>query len=165
MYLSTVTIRKGHDDLLSAFDILWSKGIDINLTIVGNKGWRIDGFIERLLGHQQLNKKLFWKERLLDSDVAELYQKSDIAFIASEDEGFGLVLEEGLANQVKVIARDIDVFRERNYPNLYFFSGGPEGLSQKIIEVASLNFEKIPDGAIRTLKDFTSGLADIFRLI
>jgi glycosyltransferase involved in cell wall biosynthesis len=161
IYLSTVTIRKGHAELLSAFDLLWEQGFDISLTIVGNKGWLIDDFIERLQSHPQNGLKLFWKERLLDAEVSELYKITDIAFITSEDEGYGLVLEEGLANNVKVIARDIPVFRERNYPNLYFYSGGPKGLSEKILEVALLPLEKTSRDAIRTFHDFNVGLVEV----
>jgi glycosyltransferase involved in cell wall biosynthesis len=165
IYLSTVTIRKGHAELLSAFDLLWEQGVDISLTIIGNKGWLIDDFIKRLQSHPQNGLKLFWKERLLDAEVAELYKITDIAFIASEDEGYGLVLEEGLANNVKVIARDIPVFRERDYPNLYFYSGGPRGLSDKILEVALLPLEKNSRTAIRTFHDFNVGLAEVIQVI
>ena len=165
IYLSSVTIRKGHAELLSAFDLLWEQGFDISLTIVGNKGWLIDDFVERLQSHPQNGLKLFWKERLLDSEVTELYRITDIAFITSEDEGFGLVLEEGLANDVKVIARDIPVFRERDYPNLYFYSGGPKGLSEKILEVALLPLEKSASSTIRTFQDFNVRLAEVLRLV
>lgn len=165
IYVSTVTIRKGHADLLSAFDLLWAKGMDISLTIVGNRGWLIDDFIERMTSHAEFDKKLFWRERLNDREVAALYAESDIAFIVSEDEGFGLVLEEGLANGVKVIARDIPIFRERQYPNLYFFSGGPKELSEKILQVVPIPFNPMPAGSIKTLDDFAAGLADILRTV
>jgi glycosyltransferase involved in cell wall biosynthesis len=165
LYVSTVTIRKGHAELLSAFDLLWGQGLDISLTIVGNRGWLIDDFIERMRTHAEFGARLFWRERLSDLEIYELYQQSDISFIASEDEGFGLVLEEGVANGVKVIARDIPVFRERSYPNLYFFSGGPKELSEKILEVAPIPVEPLPEGSIRTLKDFVNDLVQIFKMI
>lgn len=165
IYLSTVTIRKGHAELLSAFDLLWEQGFTISLTIVGSKGWLIDDFIERLQSHPQNGLKLFWKEGLNDSEVAELYKVTDIAFIASEDEGFGLVLEEGLANGLKVIARDIAVFRERSHPNLHFYSGGPKELSEKILEVAHLPLENLSNSAVRSMQDFKIELTKVIRLI
>jgi glycosyltransferase involved in cell wall biosynthesis len=165
IYVSTVTIRKGHAELLSAFDLLWAQGLEISLTIVGNRGWLINDFIERMTTHSEYGSRLLWLERITDDEVAHLYRQSDIAFIPSEDEGFGLVLEEGLANQVKVIARDIPVFREREYPNLYFFSGGAKELSEKILEVAPIPLEPIPEGSIRTMMDFTSGLTQIIKMI
>jgi glycosyltransferase involved in cell wall biosynthesis len=165
IYLSSVTIRKGHAELLSAFDLLWEQGIDISLTIVGNKGWLIDDFIERLQSNPQKGLKLFWKERLLDSEITELYKITDIAFVTSEDEGFGLVLEEGIANGLKVIARDIPVFRERDYPNLYFYSGGPKGLSEKILEVARLPFEENVGTTVRSIQDFNLELAEVIKSV
>jgi len=165
IYVSTVTIRKGHAELLSAFELLWTQGVDISLTIVGNRGWLIDDFIERMTSHSAFGTKLFWRERLNDREVATLYDEADIAFIVSEDEGFGLVLEEGLANGVKVIARDIPIFRERDYKNLYFFSGGPKELSEKILQVAPIPFDPMPAGSIRTIDKFVAGLSDILRAV
>lgn len=165
IYVSTVTIRKGHAELLSAFDLLWAQGLDISLTIVGDRGWSINDFIERMTTHREFGSRLLWREGINDDEVAHLYRQSDIAFIPAEGEGFGLVLEEGLANRLKVIARDIPVFREREYPNLYFFSGGAKELSEKILEVAPIPLEPIPEGSIRTMMDFTSGLTQILKMI
>ena len=165
IYVSTVTIRKGHAELLSAFDLLWAQGLEISLTIVGDRGWSISDFIERMTTHREFGSRLFWREGINDDEVAHLYRQSDIAFIPAEGEGFGLVLEEGLANRMKVIARDIPVFREREYPNLYFFSGGAKELSEKILEVAPIPLEPIPEGSIRTMNDFTSGLTQILKMI
>ena len=38
--VSTVEPRKNHKYLLDAFEILWEKGLDINLCIIGRIGWR-----------------------------------------------------------------------------------------------------------------------------
>jgi len=64
-----------------------------------------------------------------------------------------------------VIARDIPVFRERPYPNLYFFNGQTEDLSQKILEVAQLPVKPINPGTIRTMQAFAQDVAEIISLL
>jgi len=165
VYVSTVTIRKGHDQLIEAFEILWSKGIDITLTLVGGKGWLVSDLLEKINNHPENGKRLFWKQRLLDSEVEQIYADSDIAFATSYDEGFGLVAEEALSKGLKVIARDIPVFRERSYPNLYFFDGGADSLSEKIMEIVEKPTEPIDPGTIRTMQAFAAEVAEIISLL
>lgn len=165
LYVSTITIRKGHAELLSAFEILWAQGLDISLTLVGNRGWQIDDFISRLTAHDEYGRRLLWRQGLSDLEAIQLYGQSDISFITSEDEGFGLALEEGLANGVKVIARDIPVFQERSFPNLFFYNGGPKKLCEKILEVSTIPYEPLSAGRIRTMADFVADLAHILKAL
>lgn len=46
--VSTVEPRKGHAQTLSAFESLWEQGQDINLVIVGKRGWLVDELVARL---------------------------------------------------------------------------------------------------------------------
>ena len=165
IYVSTITIRKGHAQLLEAFEILWAQGVEITLTLVGGVGWMISDFIDKVNNHPENGKRLFWKQRLLDSDVEQIYADSDIAFAPSYEEGFGFAAEEALPKGLKVIARDIPVFRERPYPNLYFFNGQTEDLSQKILEVAQLPVKPINPGTIRTMQAFAQDVAEIISLL
>lgn len=165
VYVSTVAPRKGHEELLAAFDLLWNEGFDVTLTLVGNKGWMIEDLIEKIETHPMKNKKLFWRQNLLDSQIDEIYRVSDIAFSVSLGEGFGLSLEEGLNKGLKVIARDIPVFRERNYPNLYFFNGGSQELSNTIKEVSVLSAEPIEPHEIRTMENFAIDVVQIIKLL
>ena len=165
VYVSTVAPRKGHEELLAAFDLLWNDGFDVTLTLVGNKGWMIEDLIEKIETHPMKDKKLFWRQNLLDSQIDEIYKASEIAFNVSLGEGFGLTLEEGLNKGLKVIARDIPVFRERNYPNLYFFHGGSQELSNTIKEVSVLPLDPIEPHQIRTMEDFAVDVAQIIKLL
>jgi glycosyltransferase involved in cell wall biosynthesis len=165
VYVSTVTIRKGHAQLIEAFEILWNKGSEITLTLVGGEGWLVSDLIEKIKNHPENGKKLFWKQRLLDSDVEQIYADSDIAFAASYDEGFGLAAEEALSKGLKVISRDIPVFRERSYPNLYFFDADAEALSKKIIEISQVPTLPVQLGSIRTMQAFAKEVAEIISLL
>jgi glycosyltransferase involved in cell wall biosynthesis len=165
VYVSTIAARKGHEELLAAFDLLWNEGFDITLTLIGSKGWKVESFLKTIENHPMINKKLFLRSNLVDSQVDEIYAASDIAFIVSEDEGFGLALEEGLSKGLKVIARDIPVFRERNYSNLYFFSGAARELSEKIREVSVLPTKPLKPNEIRTMENFANEVAQLIELL
>ena len=162
VYVSTVEPRKAHLQLIEAFDNLWAEGIDIQLNIVGNEGWLVDDLIQVMLNHPEFNRRLFWHKGLSDEGVTQIYEESQLSFAISFDEGFGLNLEEGLAHGLKVIARNIPVFRERTYDNLYFFEGGAKELSTKIIEVLNLPTNQLTKSEVRTMEDFT---LDVIKLL
>lgn len=165
VYVSTINPRKGHEELLAAFDLLWNEGFDITLTLIGNTAWGVESFLKKIETHPMKDKKLFWKSNLVDSQVDEIYASTDIAFSVSEGEGFGLPLEEGLSKGLKVIARDIPVFRERDYPNLYFFSGAAQELSEKIREVSVLPTKPLKPNEIRTMESFANEVAQLIELL
>jgi glycosyltransferase involved in cell wall biosynthesis len=165
VYVSTITPRKGHEELLAAFDLLWNEGVDITLSLICNPAWGIESFLGKIENHPMKDIKLFLKTNLVDSQVDEIYASADIAFSVSEGEGFGLPLEEGLSKGLKVIARDIPVFRERDYPNLYFFSGGAQELSEKIREVSVLPTKPLKPNEIRTMERFANEVARLIELL
>jgi hypothetical protein len=94
-------------------------------------------------------------------DLEDLYRQSNISVVASYAEGFGLTVEEGLAYGNKVIARGIDVFKERPYANLHFFTGKGLELAKKIIEVSSMKLDIPSISKIRTMKDFADDLKNL----
>jgi glycosyltransferase involved in cell wall biosynthesis len=154
--------RKAHLQLIEAFENIWEQGIEVQLNIVGNEGWLVDDLIDLILNHPEFNKRLFWHKGLSDEAVNQIYEASQLAFAVSFDEGFGLNLEEGLAHGLKVIARDIPVFRERTYDNLYFFEGGAHELSAKIVEVLELPTNYSENSKVRTMEDYT---LDVIKLL
>ena len=58
--VGTLEPRKGHSQVLGAFDELWQTGANINLVIVGQRGWMVGDVLKNLQGHPELNKRLFW---------------------------------------------------------------------------------------------------------
>jgi glycosyltransferase involved in cell wall biosynthesis len=159
--INTIEPRKGYEDILNAFDSLISKGFDIELNIVGRYGWNSLEVKNRLETHRLFGKRLFWHKGISDAEVTELYKKTDICLVASEAEGFGLTLEEGLARGRKVIARNIDVFKERPNDNLFFFEGGGAELATKILEVSKIPWTLNGISQIRTMEDFARDVADL----
>ena len=119
--VGTIEPRKGHMQVLDAFDQLWSQGMDINLIIAGAEGWRhlrqdmrrtIPQIVARLRSHRERGRRLFWVNGPSDEYLEKIYATSSCLIAASEGEGFGLPLIEAARHKLPIIARDIPVFRE-----------------------------------------------------
>jgi glycosyltransferase involved in cell wall biosynthesis/SAM-dependent methyltransferase/uncharacterized protein YoxC len=136
LMVGTLEPRKGHEQVLDAFEKLWEeKGFTNNLIIVGKQGWMVDEFAKRLRNHPEFNRRLFWLEGVGDAYLEKLYAASACLIAASYDEGFGLPLIEAAQHKLPIIARDIPVFREvaGNYA-FYFQGNSTQGLVETIDE-------------------------------
>ena len=123
LMVGTLEPRKGYAQVLDAFDLLWRNGKDVNLVIVGKKGWLIDEFFRKLITHPELNRRLFWVKDTDDEGLQNLYAQSTCLIAASYGEGFGLPLIEAAQKGIPIIARDIPVFHEVAADGAFFFSG------------------------------------------
>ena len=133
--VGTIEPRKGHEQTLAAFELLWQAGQDINLISVGKQGWLVDDLVEKISKHPELGKRLFWLEAISDEYLEKFYAASTCLIAASEAEGFGLPLIEAAQHKLPIIARDIPVFREVGGGQVFYFSGkNPEDLAGRIQE-------------------------------
>lgn len=125
LFLSVATLepRKGHRQILEAFDILWSEGEEAALVFVGRKGWNIEHLVERIRTHREFKRRLFWLDGPSDAVLKRVYQRSDAVISASEGEGFGLPLVEAAKHAKPIIARDLPVFREIAGDEAHYFTG------------------------------------------
>lgn len=123
LMVSTIEPRKCHAQVLDAFELLWKQGVDVNLVIVGKKGWMVDALISRLADHNELGKRLIWLEGISDEYLETVYSSVDCLILASLGEGFGLPLIEAAHYNLPIIARDIPVFREVAGDHAYYFKG------------------------------------------
>lgn len=123
LMVGTVEPRKGHAQTLAGFEQLWARGHDVNLVVVGKRGWMMDALCERLRGHPESGQRLFWIEGASDEYLQQLYAASLCLLAASEGEGFGLPLIEGAQHGLPIIARDLPVFREVAGDAASYFSG------------------------------------------
>ena len=121
--VATLEPRKGHDQVLAAFESLWSTDIDINLVFVGKIGWNVDGLVKKLRGHPENGKRLFWLEGISDESLEMIYSTSTCLIMASIGEGFGLPLVEAAKHNLPIIVRDIPVFREVAGDHAFYFKG------------------------------------------
>lgn len=131
--VGTIEPRKGHAQLLDAMEILWAKGIDANLVLVGKQGWKVESLVKRLRAHHELNHRLLWLEGISDEFLEQVYAASSCLVAASLGEGFGLPLIEAAQKSMPILARDLPVFREVASTHASYFNGNePEALAKAI---------------------------------
>lgn len=132
LMVGTIEPRKGYAQTVDAFELLWAEGLDVNLVIVGNEGWRglpdklrrtIPATVSKLRSHCEMNKRIFWLKGISDEYLDELYANSNCLITASEGEGFGLPLIEAAQHNLPIIARDIPIFREVAGEHAFYFDG------------------------------------------
>lgn len=139
LMVGTVEPRKRQDQVLAAFEQLWNEGFDVNLVLVGKKGWMVDDLCDRMKKHKENGSRFFWLEGISDEYLEKVYAASSCLIAASEGEGFGLPLIEAAQKKVPIIARDIPVFREVAGKHAYYFSGTTgEELAESIKEWMTL---------------------------
>jgi glycosyltransferase involved in cell wall biosynthesis len=123
LMVSTVEPRKGHAQTLSAFEALWEEGHQVNLVIVGKRGWLVDDLVQRLNNHWARGRTLFWLEGISDEYLEKIYSSATCLIVASEGEGFGLPLIEAAQHHLPMILRDLPVFREVAGEHAFYFNG------------------------------------------
>ncbi len=141
LMVGTLEPRKGHAQVLDAFDELWQSGSECNLVIVGKRGWMVEVLVERLRNHHESDKRLFWLEGISDEYLEKVYAASTCLIAASEGEGFGLPLIEAAQHKLPIIARDIPVFREVAGEHAFYFKNAedPQVITQCITQWLELN--------------------------
>lgn len=133
LMVGTIEPRKGHAQALAAFELLWDRGMDARLVIIGKPGWRMDPLIRRLRQHPEAGKRLVWLERADDDELVAMYHGSAALLAASEGEGFGLPLIEAAQYGLPIIARDLPVFREVAGAHAVYFDGlAPEAIADAV---------------------------------
>ena len=133
LMVSTIEPRKGYAQAFAAFELLWQEGIDVNLVIVGKKGWNVDDLAAKMKSHQELGKRFFWLQGISDEYLEKVYDASTCVIMASEGEGFGLAVVEGARHGKPLILRNLPVFREIAGNHAYYFEGlKPEDLARSV---------------------------------
>ncbi|MCG2665028.1 glycosyltransferase, partial [Brevundimonas sp.] len=131
LMVGTIEPRKSHADMLRAMEVLWAKGVDVNLVIVGKVGWLDEKQMAYIKQHPELGRRFFLFNDLSDVQLDEIYRLSTCLLYFSKVEGFGLPLIEAAQHGVPIIVRDAPVFREVCGEHAFYF---PDGLSP--VEVA-----------------------------
>lgn len=142
LMVGTIEPRKGHLQTLAAFDLLWQRGVQATLVIVGNEGWRpleesarrtIPEIVRCLEEHPQAGKQLFWLKGIDDHYLQNVYRHSTCLLVPSEGEGFGLPLIEAAHVGLPMIVRELPVFVEVAGKHAYYFKGlEPDSLAEAV---------------------------------
>lgn len=167
--VGTIEPRKRHEVALTAFDLLWGKGVEAKLVIIGRAGWLVDDFLERCRTHSRLGRQLFLIHDAPDALVQDAMAHADAAIMASTLEGFGLPVVEALSANLPVIASDIPVFREiAGDAALFFRADDPESLAEAVqafladpqpFRMAALDYEWLTWR--QSAMDLAEGLTDL----
>lgn len=140
LVVSTIEPRKGHEQILAAFEQLWAEGHDLNLIFVGQKGWVDDAFISRLNSHPESGCRFHWLSGVSDMELNQLYQACAALIFASYAEGFGLAIVEAAQHGTPLILRDLPVFREVALDHaFYFHADKPAELASAVKEWLKLS--------------------------
>lgn len=133
LMVGTLEPRKGHAQVLDAFEQLWRDGSNVKLVMIGKQGWMVDDLVDRINKHQQSGKSLFWLDSISDDYLEKAYAACSALVAASYGEGFGLPLIEAARHNLPIIARDIPVFREVAGEHAHYFDGeDPDQIAQAI---------------------------------
>lgn len=127
LMVGTIEPRKGHVDVIKAFEYLWDRRFDYKLVIVGRPGWLTDTIQINIIEHPNLGKSLFWFKDATDEMLDILYRKTSGVIIASRGEGFGLPLIEAKYYNKKILARELPIFREQEAEGVTYFKNGSVG--------------------------------------
>ncbi len=133
LMVGTVEPRKGHTQALAAFELLWQRGEDVNLVVVGKPGWMMEKLCERMDAHPEKSRRLFWLPGISDEMLLKLYEGSAALLAPSEGEGFGLPLIEAAQKGIPILARSLPVFREVAGEHAFYFDGlDPQDLASAV---------------------------------
>lgn len=112
LMVGTIEPRKGHAEVLQAFETLWTEGRTEQLLIVGAPGWKTDALQSQLQRHPEAGKKLLWISNASDGLLVSLYRVAQGVIVASAGEGLGLPILEAVHFRKPLLVRDLPVFRE-----------------------------------------------------
>ena len=165
LMVGTLEPRKGHQQVLAAFESLWKSETDVNLAIVGKIGWMVEDLVDKIKKHPENYRRLFWIADASDEYLNSIYKECACLIAASWGEGFGLPLIEAAQRGLPIISRDLPVFREvAGDSALYFCGSHPKHITQAIQkwlllretadypEVDKLQYLTWPESARRTLQ-------------
>lgn len=121
LMVGTLEPRKGHADVLAAFECLWEQGRNSRLVIAGRPGWKTEPLQLTLRKYKDQGMPVEWLENATDEEIERLYAACSGVIIASHGEGFGLPLLEALGQDKPVLARDIPVFHTVDAAAISYF--------------------------------------------
>ena len=110
--VGTIEPRKNLLTLLAAFDEVMARGgQDIDLVVVGGRGWRDRRLLEELEARTQKGR-VHWLGYVSEHDLIALYGGAQLFVYPSRLEGFGLPVLEAMSCGAPVVASDVAAIRE-----------------------------------------------------
>jgi len=161
LYVSTVEPRKGHQQLMGAFNILRQAEHDVSLTLVGRRGWGGHELYAGIEQHPDFGGRLKWLQGIDDNQLLSLASSSTLGVFPSEAEGFGLFIEEALSCGLDVVASDIPPFVERRQAGLWLSTLDPHSLADSILSAHAAPRSATRQKPVRTMRDFAYDVSQL----
>lgn len=165
LVVGTVEPRKGHRQMLAAFEWLWAQEVDANLVFVGQQGWMMDALVERMHQHPEKDRRLFWLEGISDEYLLKVYRSVTCLVASSEGEGFGLPTVEAVRSGLPIIARDLPVNREICGEFARYFSSDEPGDLGRYLQqwLQDWRDKALPDSSKIRLLTWRESAAELFQ--
>ncbi len=157
--VSSFRHQKDHETLINALKLLPS---EFKLLLVGDGPLR--GKREQQVQDLELTQRVLFLG--IRNDIPELLNSSDVVVLSSHNEGFGLVIVEGMAANKPVIASDVSGIKEivENF-GLLFDKGNAEDLANKIMSLYKDEnyYQKIQKACFLRANDFDiNNMVDLY---
>ena len=123
LMVGTIEPRKGYTQALDAFELLQGRSIQVDLLIIGRRGWETGALFARIERHARAGRNLHWLEDADDATLVTAYRQSDLLVMASAGEGYGLPIGEAALLGCELLLRDIPIFREVAGESASYFDG------------------------------------------
>jgi glycosyltransferase involved in cell wall biosynthesis len=137
--VGSIEPRKNQMSLLHASELLWSKGLDFKVVVVGGQGWKNREILNFKNILQLRGRNLEFKNDLSDETLSGLFKACNLVVTIPWIEGFGLPLAEALSYKKQVIASDISSHREITHDfNVFWVDPGDILAIARAIESALL---------------------------
>lgn len=147
MMVGTIEPRKGHSDVIDAYEELWRQGANERLVIVGKPGWNVANLLVRITTHPELGKNLFWFNDVDDDELDQLYSVCCGVILASYGEGFGLPVIEALGHGKPVLARNLPIFRTHLDHGVSYFAA--DASATQLASTLTTWLKCVTEGGIR----------------
>jgi glycosyltransferase involved in cell wall biosynthesis len=137
LMVGTVEPRKGYDQALAAFELLWrqSPANAPQLMIIGKAGWKTGSLQKKLRERSSIDGPLLWISDATDELLERIYSRASLLLFASRGEGFGLPIPEALHRGLPVLFRDLPELKQFVGPGTAQFKAAThQDLAHAIIE-------------------------------
>ncbi len=135
LFVATIQPRKNIKKLIEAFSVIADKNKDVNLAIVGKKGWMYEEILtaDKEFG---VEKRVSFFHDVSNEDLPFFYKYAECFVLPSLYEGFGLPVLEAMRYGCPVITSDISSLPEAGGDAaLYVDPNNVSDISEKIDKV------------------------------
>lgn len=150
VYAGRIDKNKNIPAIQKAIDILYSKGYEASLTVVG----KVED--EKEFGRIKANRFTGCLPAMPKEELIKVYRKSDIFVMPSYTESFGLVYAEAMSQGLPVIytkGQGFDEQFEEGLVGYHVDPDSPEEICENILKITS-EYEKFPEQCIKSSKKF-----------